>query len=94
MFGKGMVSPYIIGFLDIMTQFCEKTIKLVNELGGTMYVFVVDRDVAKNELGFKIGENFFTKDPVGWSLIFIAGFGVIYLGLKLTVFKKRVKVLK
>ena len=66
----------------------------INELGGYFYVFVVDLDVAKNDLGFPIGENFFTKDPLGWTLIFIAGAAVLYSGIKLVFFRKKVRVLK
>ena len=66
----------------------------VRELGGFVYAFVVDLDVATNDLGFEIGESFFTEDPLGWTLIFAAGVGLIYVGMKLFVFRKKVKVLK
>ena len=68
--------------------------EVIKQLNGDYYLIVVDLDVAKNDLGFKIGENFFTKDPLGWSLIFIAGIGLIYASLKLVIFKKKVRVLK
>ena len=72
----------------------DEHIQKVNELGGFVYAIIVDKSVAKNELGFKIGENFFTKDPLGWSLIFIAGVAGIYVVFKIFVLKKKVKVLK
>lgn len=80
--------PYVFG------TFTPNTKAAIDEVGGTVYIFVVSLDVAKDDLDFDIGENFFTKDPLGWSLIFIAGAGFIYMGVKLVFFKKKVKVLK
>jgi hypothetical protein len=62
-------------------------------LGGFVYAFIVDYEVAEKDLGIKIKENVFSQDPLGWVLIFAAGAGVIYIGLKLFVFRKKVKVL-
>ena len=67
---------------------------IISNLGGFVYVFVVDKKVAKKELGMNIGENFFNKDPLGWSLIFIAGAAIIYGFGKVVIFRKKVKVLK
>jgi len=67
---------------------------LITELGGSSYVFVVSEEVAKKDLDFPIGENFFTKDPLGWVLIFAAGVLVLYVGIRLVFFRKRVRVLK
>ena len=58
------------------------------------YAIVVSKDVAKKDLGLPIGENFFTKDPLGWSLIFIAGAASLYVAIRLIFFRKKVKVLK
>lgn len=72
--------------------------KIVDIMQGETNVYVtaiiIDREVAKNELGIVIGENFFTKDPLGWSLIFIAGLGAMYFAVKLVFFRKKVRVLK
>lgn len=72
----------------------EKTINVINELGGSAYVVIVSQDVARKELGLPIGENFFLKDPLGWSLVFIAGIGLLYVGIRLVFFRKKVRVLK
>ena len=58
------------------------------------YAVVVSKDMAKKELGLPIGENFFTKDPLGWSLIFIAGAVGLYVAVRLIFFRKKVRVLK
>ena len=79
---------------NVSITLTDELTQKVNELGGFVYAFVVDKSVAVDDLGFKIGENFFTEDPLGWSLLFFGGIGLIYLGLKLFVFKKKVKVLK
>lgn len=68
--------------------------KIIDNMEEYMYVFVVDRDVAKKDLKMNIGENFFNKDPLGWSLLFIAGAAIIYGLAKVLIFKKKVKVLK
>lgn len=72
--------------------------KIVQIMSGDSNAYVtaiiVDVEVARKDLGIAIGENFFTKDPLGWSLIFIAGLGVLYLGVKLVFFRKKVRVLK
>ena len=65
----------------------------LKELGGFAVGIVVDVDVAKKDLGLPIGENFFTKDPLGWSLIFISGAAALYVGIRLVFFRKKVKVL-
>ena len=68
--------------------------KTVRDLGGYAYAFIVDKEVAKKDLGLTIDETVFNKDPIGWTLIFVAGVGLIYVAIKLTFFKKKVKVLK
>jgi len=87
-------AKYINENENVTLTLSDEARSIIEELGGYVYVFVVDKSVAKNDLGFEIGENFFTKDPLGWSLIIIAGLGLIYLGFKVFVFKKKVKVLK
>ena len=69
-------------------------IEEVNASGGTYYMFVVSKDVANKELGIAIEKSTFAKDPLGWALISCAVIGLIYLGLKLTLLRKRVRVLK
>lgn len=66
---------------------------IIDNLDGYVYVFVVDRNVAKKDLGMNIGENFFNKDPLGWSLLFIAGLTIVYGLAKVLIFRKKVKVL-
>ena len=61
---------------------------------GFAYAIVVSEEVAKKDLDLPIGENFFTKDPIGWSLIFVTGALIIYVGVRLIFFRKKVKVLK
>ena len=72
----------------------DELVSVIDELGGYVYVIVVDIDVARKDLGLPIGENFFTKDPLGWSLIFIGGACVLYVGIRLVFFRKKVRVLK
>ena len=48
----------------------------------------------RQKLGFDIGESFFTKDPIGWSLIFATGAALLYIGIRLVFFRKKIKVLK
>ena len=74
--------------------FNQSEIELIDEIGGFFYAIIVDMDVAKDDLNFPIGENFFTKDPLGWSLVFIFGAVVIYAGVRLIFFRKKVRVLK
>ena len=88
------VANYINNNKNVSINISEETEAKINELGGFVYAFVVDYEVATDDLGFKIGENFFTKDPLGWMLIFASGAGLIYIGLKIFVFRKKVKVLK
>jgi hypothetical protein len=71
----------------------EEDKRLIKDLGGYVYAIIIDIDVAKDDLGFPIGENFFTKDPLGWSLIFLSSAAVLYVGIRLIFFKKKVKVL-
>lgn len=65
----------------------------IEKIGEYAEMFVVSKSVAKKELNLPIGENFFTKDPLGWSLIFAAGAAVLYVGIRLIFFRKKVRVL-
>lgn len=48
----------------------KEAINEVNNVGGTVVVFVVTKDVANDQLGYSVGTNFFVEDPVGWIMIF------------------------
>jgi len=74
----------------------DKGMAAIEKLGGgDIYIFVVDKEVAEDKLGFVFKtDSFFEKDPIGWTMIIIASMGFVFLALKLTVFRKRVKVLK
>lgn len=88
------LANYINNNKDVEFTIRDEYVNTLKEQGGFVYVFIVDKDVAKNELGFEIGENFFTKDPIGWTLIMLTGVAFIYIFFKAFVLKKKVKVLK
>ena len=70
-------------------------IDTINELGGYVYIFVVDREVATKQLGIVIAEEtVFQNDPIGWAIIILASVGTLYLGMRLVFFRKKVRVLK
>ena len=50
--------------------------------------------MAIDKLGFKVEEKYVIEDPLGLTLIVVAGLGVLFLGFKFVFLKKRVKVLK
>ena len=55
-------------------------------------VFVVSKDIANKELGYKVGTNFFVEDPVGWSMIFVATLSMVWPICRIFI-KKKVKVI-
>ena len=79
---------------SVTLSISDESKETIENLGGTFYVFVVTENVAKKDLDFPIGENFFTKDPIGWILIFGVSVAAIYVGIKLVFFRKKVRVLK
>ena len=87
-------AKYINQNKNVIITISDEHKNQINQAGGFVYAIIVNKNVAKEQLGFEIGENFFTKDPLGWSLIFISSAGLIFIGLKVVVFKKKVKVLK
>jgi len=82
---KNKEAPMYLGN-DLVNQIIES--------GGSFYAIVVDMDTAKEDLQLPIGENFFSKDPIGWTLIFISGIGALYVAIRLIFFRKKVRVLK
>lgn len=87
-------ADYVNKNKNVTITLSEQDKERVKELGSYIYAFVVDKDVAKKKLDLPIGENFFNKDPLGWSLIIVAIGVTMYAVVRLVVFRKKVKVLK
>ena len=69
-----------------------EAIKEVENVGGTVVVLIVTKDVANNKLGYKVGTNFFLEDPIGWSMIFVASLSLVWPAVRIFV-KKKVRVI-
>ena len=77
----------------VAQQFISKeAIKEVTNIGGTVIVFVVTKDVANGVLGYSVGTNFFMEDPLGWTMIFMTGILALIPGYRIFV-KKKVRVI-
>ena len=70
----------------------EQAINEVKNVGGTVVVFVVTKDIANKQLGYNVGTNFFLEDPIGWSMIFVVCASMIWPAIRIFV-KKKVKVI-
>ena len=70
----------------------SKAIDEVKNVGGTVVVFVVTKDVANNQLGYHVGTNFFMEDPVGWSMIFVSLLGLVWPTCRIFI-KKKVRII-
>lgn len=77
----------------VAQQFISKeAIKEVTNIGGTVIVFVVTKDVANGVLGYSVGTNFFMEDPLGWTMIFMTAILALIPGYRIFV-KKKVRVI-
>ena len=70
----------------------KNAIQEIENVGGTVVVFVVTKDIANDELGYKVGTNFFMEDPIGWSMIFVAALSMIWPACRIFI-KKKVRVI-
>jgi hypothetical protein len=79
---------------DLVAQgfISKEAIAEVNNIGGTVVVFVVTKDIANHTLGYSVGTNFFMEDPLGWSMIFITAILSFIPGYRIFV-KKKVRVI-
>lgn len=69
----------------------KAAIEEIKNVGGTVVAFVVTKDIANDELGYRIGTNFFSEDPIGWTMIFVSALSLIWPAIRIFV-KKKVKV--
>lgn len=70
----------------------QEAIKEIKNVGGTVVVFVVTKDIANNTLGYKVGTNFFMEDPVGWTMIFLLPCVMVWPAVRVFI-KKKVRVI-
>ena len=70
----------------------EGALNEIRNVGGTVVVFVVTKDMANGQLGYKVGTNFFLEDPIGWSMIFVSILSLVWPTCRIFI-KKKVRVI-
>ena len=70
----------------------EQAIEEVKNIGGTVVVFVVTKDIANGKLGYSVGTNPFMEDPLGWTLIIVASILALIPSYRI-FFKKKVRII-
>ena len=70
----------------------QEAINEIKNVGGTVVVFVVTKDIANNELGYTVGTNFFLEDPIGWTMIFVSILSLVWPVCRIFI-KKKVRVI-
>ena len=70
----------------------KEAIAEVTNVGETVVVFVITKDIANHTLGYSVGTNFFMEDPLGWTMIFITAILALIPARRIFV-KKKVRVI-